>query len=79
MKILYYLLFMSILLGINSCQKLDLPKGTPSCLKKEIRKIIKEDNRNPLTEVWEYKYEGETVYYIPPYCCDNMSVLLDDK
>ena len=73
------MLCISFLLGINSCQKLDLPKGTPSCIKKEIRKILKEGKRNPPAEVWEYKYEGQTVYYIPPYCCDIMSVLLDDQ
>lgn len=27
--------------------------------------------------VWSYRYNGERVYYVPPRCCDVMSVLYD--
>lgn len=31
---------------------------------------------NPPQSILEYEYNGETVYYIPPQCCDQFSVLL---
>jgi len=63
---------------LPSCKKLDVPSGTPSCIKKKIRAIKKEDVRNPSASVWQYSYDGQTVYYIPSYCCDAMSELYDD-
>jgi hypothetical protein len=65
--------------SISECKKVDVPEGTPYCIKKEIRKILKEDKRNPSAKMWQYTYHGETVYYIPPYCCDQMGVLFNNK
>ncbi len=30
-------------------------------------------------EIWRYRFYGETVYYVPPKCCDIPSVLFDEK
>lgn len=27
--------------------------------------------------VWQYRYDGELTFYVPPRCCDVMSVLYD--
>jgi hypothetical protein len=32
---------------------------------------------NPPQSIWQYDYNGETVYYIPPQCCDQFSQLYD--
>jgi hypothetical protein len=32
---------------------------------------------NPPRGVWRYSYQGQTVYYIPPMCCDIPSQLFD--
>jgi hypothetical protein len=32
---------------------------------------------NPPLSIWRYTYEGQTVYYVPPRCCDIESALLD--
>ncbi|MBI4648812.1 MAG: hypothetical protein HY738_20035 [Bacteroidia bacterium] len=48
-------------------------------MKRKIRKILRDQKRNPPAKVLEYTYNGMTVYYIPPYCCDEMSELFDDK
>ncbi len=32
---------------------------------------------NPPQTVWRYRYRGQLVYYLPPQCCDQTSVLFD--
>ncbi len=71
------LLFINII--FISCDKLDVPADTPSGIKKKIRKMKDDEVRNPSGSVWQYDYNGETVYYIPPYCCDRYSELYDSK
>lgn len=66
-------------LTMTSCKKLDVPADTPSCIKRKIRKMKKEGVRNPPGSVWQYDYNGQVVYYIPPHCCDIPSELFDDK
>ena len=77
MRYLALAILVSLLLG--GCKKIDVPAGTPYCIKKKIRKIKREEVRNPPAKIWEYKYNGETVYYFPPYCCDIESELYDKK
>ena len=66
-----------VVLTLTHCQKLDVPQDTPSCVKKEIRKIKSDGVRNPPAVVWQYEYNGSIVYYIPSYCCDVPSLLFD--
>ena len=33
----------------------------------------------PVENIWKYRFNSETVYYIPPKCCDIPSVLLNEK
>ena len=63
---------------VNSCNKEKIAKDTPDCIKSEIAKIQSEEVRNPPASVWQYQYNGKTVYYIPSYCCDMFSQLFDD-
>ena len=32
---------------------------------------------NPPQSIWQYEFEGKTVYYIPAQCCDMFSSLYD--
>ncbi len=34
---------------------------------------------NPPQTVWRYLYRGRVVYYLPPQCCDQTSVLFDEE
>lgn len=34
---------------------------------------------NPPLSLWRYTYNGRTVYYLPPQCCDQYSALYDEK
>jgi Domain of unknown function (DUF6970) len=42
-----------------------------------IVKFRSEPVGNPPQSLWRYDYNGQTVYYIPPQCCDQYSQLLD--
>jgi len=73
--VLFCFLFPTIL----SCEKIDVPADTPGCIKAMIRDIKSDEVRNPPASVWKYDYNGQTVYYIPPYCCDIPSQLYDSE
>lgn len=32
---------------------------------------------NPPQSIWRYDYKDQTVYYVPPQCCDQFSTLYD--
>lgn len=72
-------IFSIIFLILNSCKPLDVPAGTPQCIKNKIRKIQKESVTSPPTEIWQYKFQDKIVYYIPPLCCEQFSELYDSK
>ena len=55
----------------------ELPTNAPECLSDVISEIESEPVRNPPASLWRYEYDGQIVYYIPQYCCDFPSTLLD--
>ena len=60
------------------CGKADnIAPGTPNCVTAEINRIKSNPKWNPAARVFSYQYKGQTVYYIPPRCCDVASTLLD--
>jgi hypothetical protein len=50
----------------------------PVCIKKLIASFKKEEKQNPPRSVYSYTYNGKTVYYVPPICCDFFSDLYDE-
>ena len=75
-KAVIYFLLVAL---FTSCQDEDIPKGLPTCVKRKISRLKNEPKRNPPAKVWQYQYKGQTVYYIPPTCCDQMSQLYDEN
>ena len=49
----------------------------PDCIDDLITKFQNEPVGNPPQSIWRYEYNGETVYYVPPQCCDQCSILSD--
>jgi hypothetical protein len=76
MKRLHILLLFVIIAGCNDDR---LPKGTPNCILSKIEEIKADGVANPPAKVLRYLYKGETVYYIPPKCCDFPSILMDEN
>ena len=51
--------------------------GFPEWLTGLIQKLENEPVANPPASVIQYEYKGQTVYYVPPRCCDIFSDLYD--
>lgn len=66
-----------LLLITGACTKEDIPSDTPACIKEKIEQMQKDPVTNPPREVWRYTFNNQTVYYIPPMCCDIPSILYD--
>ena len=49
----------------------------PDWLKALIRSFETDPEANPPTYIAQYEYKGQTVYYVPPRCCDIFSDLHD--
>lgn len=78
-SIIILVLSVITMLYFNSCEKLDVPSYTPSCIKRKIRQIKSDKVRNPPASVWQYDYNGQTVYYFPAFCCDIPGELYDNN
>ena len=62
---------------VTSCQK--QMDEVPTCIISKIKEIESQDVTNPPGSIWQYTYDGQIVYYIPPICCDIYSILLDSN
>ncbi|CAN5757911.1 hypothetical protein BH11BAC4_BH11BAC4_01530 [soil metagenome] len=51
----------------------------PVCIKALIGKFKKEEKQNPPRSVYQYLYNGKTVFYVPAICCDFFSDLYDNN
>jgi hypothetical protein len=49
----------------------------PAWLKQIIANLEAEPVANPPASITRYAYKGQTVYYLPPRCCDVPSELYD--
>lgn len=67
-----------LILQAQTCKKDNL-KNIPPCIVEKIQQFKKEPVANPPASVWQYEYKGQTVYYIPPRCCDIPSSLYDSN
>jgi hypothetical protein len=62
-----------------ACEKIDLPKETPHCVKAKIRDMSQGNDASGLTEVYSYLVDGTTYYLFVPGCCDQFIELYDDQ
>jgi|GEM_PF-653739 len=51
----------------------------PAWLQKVVDELKNAPVENPGASVYMYQYKGQTVYYVPPMCCDIWSTLYNDK
>jgi YHS domain-containing protein len=73
-----YILFFAILLPIFliGCARSPVP-DEPKWVQNLVASYEKDPVGNPPQSIWQYEYKGQTVYYIPPQCCDQFSKLYD--
>lgn len=51
--------------------------ANPEWVAQLIARFQNEPIGNPPQSIWQYEYKGQTVYYVPPQCCDQFSTLYD--
>lgn len=69
-------LILAVMLSFGGCKKIDVPKGTPKCIKEKIKK---DKEKNCLSTVYEYDYLGKKVYFFSYSCPEGCLVLLDEN
>jgi len=47
----------------------------PDWINELIKEFESEPVGNPPQSIWRYNYKEQIVYYVPPQCCDQFSVL----
>jgi hypothetical protein len=75
----YFLIVLVLLLLILGCSAQIQSDKNPEWLNALIEKLEKEPAGNPPQSIWQCEYEGKTVYYNPPQCCDQYSILYDNN
>jgi YHS domain-containing protein len=60
-----------------SCTNSTPADGNPEWVKNLIATYEKDPVGNPPQSIWQYEYNGQTVYFIPAQCCDQYSKLYD--
>jgi hypothetical protein len=71
---MYKLLCFSFLILFINCQKND---EVPAWVNEKIEQFKSEPVTNPPRSIYQYEYNGQTVYFIPQICCDIPSILYD--
>jgi hypothetical protein len=54
-----------------------LPQDSPGWLRDLVQELATEPVANPPASITAFTYRDQTVYYLPPRCCDVFSVLYD--
>jgi hypothetical protein len=62
---------------VGSCAPSTPGEKNPPWVTALIAKYATEPVGNPPQSIWRYEFKGQTVYYIPPQCCDQMGTLYD--
>ena len=77
MKALLIIIATIVMVGCEKPGTVDA--DVPECIKTKIKELQQEAVRNPPASVWQYEYNGQTVYYVPPYCCDMYGTLYNSN
>ena len=68
---------------VLNCIRIHISTSTqleiPDCINELIIKFQNEPIGNPPQSIWQYEYNGDTVYYVPAQCCDQWSILFDSE
>lgn len=77
MKKTFFVLFSICFLNIGC--SLSQSSENPAWVDDLIEQYKSEPVGNPPQSIWRYSYKNQIVYYVPPQCCDQFSILYDEK
>lgn len=79
MKVVPRLLVIAGLLSLASCSHNPAsPTQTPDWLTSLIQQLEAEPVASPPAMIASYDFDGQTVYYLTPRCCDEWSTLFSE-
>ncbi|MEZ4793754.1 MAG: hypothetical protein R2783_09910 [Gelidibacter sp.] len=73
------LIVMALSFFLSGCKSSDQNSGIPNCIKESIEALKNQPIQNPPAEVWLWESNGKTYYYFNAACCDQFSILYNDK
>lgn len=71
-----YLTLAIVFLAVTGCSQ-PAQSQNPPWVDQLINKFQSQPVGNPPQSIWQYEYQGQIVYYVPPQCCDQASTLYD--
>ncbi|HZH65499.1 MAG TPA: hypothetical protein VEY10_11470 [Flavisolibacter sp.] len=78
MKIYLLLALAALTGGAQKCGK-TATAGVPSCIQQKIDSIKVQPKWNPPATVYQYTYQGKTVYFFSADCCDQYNTVYDES
>jgi hypothetical protein len=70
------LILITVIILLGACSQATQSLN-PAWVDKLIQQFESDPVGNPAQSIWSYEYNGQVVYYIPPQCCDQYSMLYD--
>ena len=64
---------------ICSCSSINGQHETSICIQVKIEAFKKQPVANPPIGVYQYLYNGDSVYYVSSPCCDQYTTLYDEN
>jgi len=77
LKIVFVLILAGVLLACGCSHPAPPQSENPAWVDALIAKFQTDPVGNPPLSIYQYEYKGQTVYYVPPQCCDQFSKLYD--
>ena len=77
MKIVFALILAGVLLACGCSHSAPPQSENPAWVDDLISNFQADPVGNPPQSIYRYDYEEQTVYYVPPQCCDQFSKLYD--
>jgi len=75
----FLLVSILIVTTLYSCGSLNAQKGTSNCIKDKVEGFKKQSVANPPIGIYQYRYNGDLVYYVSSPCCDQYTTLYDEN
>jgi len=60
---------------LTVCPSDDTSEEIPVCIETKINEILTKEATNPPTQIWKWKVDTKTYYYITSDCCDQFNYL----
>lgn len=68
-----------VVLFLSNCRSSDIEMDLPYCIKTKIVSILANEVNNPTTQIWKWKVDDKTYYYITSNCCDQYNYLYNSN